>query len=70
MAKNYDDGRFVAVYQGVKIGGMSAGSTRILVDRTTGVQYILHSWGDSAGFTVLAGQDGKPLLYQPSAGNQ
>ena len=67
MAKNYDDGRFVSVYQNANImSGASSGATRVLVDRTTGVQYILHSWGNTAGLTILVDQNGKPLLYQPT----
>ena len=64
MARQNDD-RFIIVYQTVRIGNR----TRILADKTTGVQYILHQWGMSsesgAGLTVLVDQDGKPLLYQP-----
>lgn len=36
--------------------------TRIIVDKVTGVQYLLAHWTNVGGLTVLVDQDGKPLL--------
>lgn len=36
--------------------------TRIIVDKTTGVQYLLAHWANIGGLTVLVDKDGKPLL--------
>ena len=36
--------------------------TRIIVDKQTGVQYLLAHWTNIGGLTVLVDQDGKPLL--------
>lgn len=35
---------------------------RILVDKETGVQYLLAHWTNIGGLTVLVDKDGKPLL--------
>ena len=32
----------------------------VWVDRETGVNYLYHATGESAGLTVLMGRDGKP----------
>ena len=59
--------RFVLIYQqfpkGISMTPTPA--VRILVDTMTGIQYMYSSIGNSGGPTVLLGQDGKPLLYQP-----
>ena len=52
--------RFQKVYK----EGFSSG-LEILVDTETGVQYLYRFSGYGGGLTVLLGQDGKPLLYQP-----
>ena len=36
--------------------------TRIIVDTTTGVQYLMAHWTNIGGLTVLLDSDGKPLL--------
>ena len=36
--------------------------TRIIVDKETGVQYLLAHWTNVGGLTVLVDRDGKPLL--------
>jgi hypothetical protein len=67
MAKENND-RFIFTY--VQGGGGVEG-VKILVDKMTGVQYIWttgilrNANGGMGGLTVLVGQDGKPLLYQP-----
>ena len=37
---------------------------RIIVDKETGVQYLLAHWTNVGGLTVLVDKDGKPLLDQ------
>ncbi len=41
--------------------GFSKGA-RIIVDKDTGVQYLLAHWTNVGGLTVLVDKDGKPLL--------
>lgn len=41
--------------------GFSEG-TKIIVDKETGVQYLLAYWTNVGGLTVLVDKDGKPLL--------
>lgn len=36
--------------------------THIIVDKKTGVQYLLAHWTNIGGLTVLVDKDGKPLL--------
>lgn len=36
--------------------------THIIVDKETGVQYLLAHWTNIGGLTVLVDKDGKPLL--------
>lgn len=36
--------------------------TRIIVDKETGVQYLLAHWTNIGGLTVLVDKGGKPLL--------
>ena len=36
--------------------------TRIIVDTTTGVQYLMAHWTNIGGLTVLLDSDGKPFL--------
>ena len=35
---------------------------RIIIDKETGVQYLLAHWTNIGGLTVLVDKDGKPLL--------
>ena len=53
MAK---DKRFIKVYS------QGAGSTEILVDKETGVNYLFHSSGYAGGLTVLLDSEGKPIV--------
>ena len=53
MAK---DKRFERIYS------QSMGSTEILVDRETGVNYLFHSSGYAGGLTVLLDREGKPVI--------
>ena len=53
MAK---DKRFEKVYS------QGAGSTQILVDKETGVNYLFHASGYAGGLTVLLDRDGKPVI--------
>jgi len=54
---NWDiEKRFEVVYKQNSI----MTTVRILVDRETGVQYLLSTYGQ----TMLVDKDGKPLLYQ------
>ncbi|MBO5019109.1 MAG: xylan 1,4-beta-xylosidase [Clostridia bacterium] len=45
-----------------KVCSQDAGSTVILVDKETGVNYLYHSSGYAGGLTVLLGKDGKPII--------
>ena len=42
-------------------GGLTEG-TRIIVDKETGVQYLMAYWTSIGGITVLVDKEGKPLL--------
>lgn len=42
----------------IKVYGQGGGSTRILVDKQTGVNYLFHA----SGLTVLLDKDGKPIV--------
>ena len=55
MAK---DNRFEKVYSQSTFGG----STQILVDKQTGVNYIYHSSGYGGGLTPLLDRDGKVVV--------
>jgi len=58
---NWDiEKRFEVVYKQNSI----MTTVRILVDRETGVQYLLSTYGQAGGLTMLVDKDGKPLLYQ------
>ena len=48
-------------FEVVEKEGFSQG-TRIIVDKETGVQYLLAWWTSVGGLTVLVDKDGKPLL--------
>ncbi len=40
---------------------MGAGAV-IIVDKQTGVQYLMTYWGSVGGTTVLVDQEGKPII--------
>lgn len=48
-------------FEVVEKNGLYQG-TRIIVDKETGVQYLLAWWTNVGGLTVLVDKDGKPLL--------
>lgn len=56
MGKNND--RFVKTYT----QGILMGSTEILVDKATGVNYLFRSSGYAGGLTPLLDRDGKPII--------
>jgi len=58
--------RFVTIHEN-RIGMNEV--MRIIVDRETLVQYLSNVGGSGKGLTILVGQDGKPLLYQPQDKN-
>ncbi len=45
-----------------KIYSQGMGSTEILVDKETGVNYLFHSSGYAGGLTVLLDKYGKPIV--------
>ena len=45
-----------------KIYSQDMGSTIILVDKETGVNYLFSSSGYAGGMTVLVDRDGKPIV--------
>ena len=55
MAK---DNRFEKVYS----QSTFSGSTQILADKETGVNYIYHSSGYGGGLTPLLDREGKPVV--------
>ena len=57
MAKN--DKRFIVTH---KQGGFSDPEVKILVDKTTGVNYIWTASGYAGGLTVLLNRDGTPVI--------
>lgn len=48
-------------FEFVEKNGIMQGA-RIIVDKQTGVQYLLAHWTNIGGLTVLVDKDGKPLL--------
>lgn len=46
----------------VKVYSQDMGSTIILVDKETGVNYLFTTSGYAGGLTVLLGKDGKPVI--------
>lgn len=46
----------------IKIYSQDMGSTIILVDKETGVNYLFSSSGYAGGLTVLLDKDGKPVI--------
>lgn len=46
----------------IKVYSQAAGSTEILVDKETGVNYLYHSSGYAGGLTVLLDRDGNPVV--------
>ena len=51
-----NDKRFIKIYS------QDMGSTKILVDKETGINYLLVSSGYAGGLTVLLDKDGKPVI--------
>jgi len=43
-------------------GGLRRPGTVVIVDSTTGVQYLFVYWGNAAGLALLVDREGKPLL--------
>ena len=50
------DKRFKKVYS------QSCGSTEVLFDVETGVNYLFHSSGYAGGLTILVDAEGKPIV--------
>ena len=50
-------------FEFVEKNGLVQGA-RIIVDKETGVKYLLAHWTNVGGLTVLVDKDGKPLLDQ------
>lgn len=48
-------------FEMIEKDGLTEG-TRIIVDKETGVQYLMAHWTNIGGLTVLVDRDGKPLL--------
>ena len=46
----------------IKVYSQDMGSTMILVDKKTGVNYLFASSGYAGGLTVLLDKDGKPVI--------
>ena len=46
----------------IKVYSQGAGSTEILIDKETGVNYLFHSIGYAGGLTVLVDSEGKPVV--------
>lgn len=46
----------------VKIYAQGMGTTKVLVDTQTGVNYLFHADGYAGGLTVLLDRDGKPVI--------
>ena len=61
--KKEDDDRFVLVHEN-KVRGTTVVAA-VIVDRMTGVQYLMNNSANGKGITILSDQNGKPLLYQP-----
>jgi len=59
MAKSNDKRFFTAYLQSHIVP-----STKIIVDKVTGVQYLVYEGYQRGGMTVLVDQNGKPLLYR------
>ena len=66
MTKENND-RFVLVHEN-RVKGTTV-TAAVIVDRMTGVQYLMNNSANGKGMTILSDQDGKPLLYNPTAEN-
>ena len=55
-----NSGRFVETYYQCK--GLY-GDVRIIVDRETGVAYLINDIANGGGITVMVDEDGKPLIW-------
>jgi hypothetical protein len=51
------DNRFETIYSQGKIN-----TSRIIVDKNTGVNYLFISDGSAAGLTLLVDREGKPVI--------
>ena len=47
-------------------GGLLDGTTKIILDRETGVRYLYHHDGHSGGMCPLLNPDGTPQIIDPS----
>ncbi len=52
--------RFVEIYS-----QRTEGTTKILLDMATGVNYLYHQEGYSGGLTVMRNPDGSPVVTPP-----
>ena len=62
-----NDNRFVQIY---KEGSGLSPSKRILLDKETGVQYLLVEHGYGMSMTPLLDRDGKPLIASVAASGE
>ena len=60
--ENQND-RFIIIHKN-RLEGLTK-EANIVLDKITGVQYLLSTTPNGMGLTVLVDQNGKPLLYQP-----
>ena len=51
--------RFVISYSQSSVSG---GTTVVLVDKETGINYLFHQNGNAGGMTPLLDRDGKPVI--------
>ena len=51
--------RFVISYSQSSFSG---GTTVVLVDKETGINYLFHQNGNAGGMTPLLDRDGKPII--------
>lgn len=54
------DNRFEEIYK--QGGALSSTGYRIIVDKETGVQYLINWNGYAGGITPLLDKDGKPII--------
>ncbi len=59
MGKSKLNNRFITAYSQTE---PLTSTTKILVDRETGVNYLYHASGYSGGLTVLVDGGGKPIV--------
>ncbi len=61
MANSSDEEKITDRFKRIYTQGTFFGYT-VLVDRTTGVNYLFVSNGNSGGLSVLLDKDGKPIV--------